>query len=159
MITMIDEKSRFGCRSGAIIYNNDKSKVLLEKQDNVRYLFPGGRIDVHEDSNAAIIRELEEELKLKPDLKLKYILEMFLKTPKKRYHEIGFYYITTINEDEVSNKVKNQDGDGIFEWIPVDKLKDCDIVAKPIKEKIFNGEINNSVLEHIIYREYDQGEY
>lgn len=56
MITMIDKDSRFGCRSGTIIFNEDKTKVLLENQDNGRYMFPGGRIDVLEDSNTAITR-------------------------------------------------------------------------------------------------------
>ena len=153
-ITMIEDGARFGCRAGAIIYNRDKTKVLLENQDNGRYMFPGGRIDIHEDSNITIIRELEEELNIKTELKKKYILEMFLKTSKVKYHEIGFYYITSINESEISDKMKNLDGDGIFEWLPVNELKNYKILAKPIQEKICNGEIKNLNLEHLVYREY-----
>ena len=64
VITIKEGGSRFGARVGAIIYNEDRTKVLLENQENGRYMFPGGRIDVHEDSNTAIVRELKEELKL-----------------------------------------------------------------------------------------------
>ena len=152
-ITMIDEDSRFGCRSGAIIFNEDKTKILLENQDNGRYMFPGGRIDVLEDSNTAITRELEEELNLKIDLKLKYILEMFLNLPKKKYHEIGFYYLANIDEKKVANNTKSLDGDGIFEWISIEKLKDYKILAKPLKDIICKKSENDG-LEHIVYREY-----
>ena len=154
IITMKEEGSRFGGRVGAVIYNEDKTKVLLENQDNGRYMFPGGRIDVHEDSANSIKRELIEELNLKADLKLKYIVEMFLESPKTKYHEIGFYYLTVINEKDVANNFKSLDGDGVFEWIPVSELNNYKIMAKPIKNKIANSEIEPDILEHIVYREY-----
>lgn len=154
MITMQEEGTRFGGRVGAIVFNEDKTKVLLENQDNGRYMFPGGRIDVHEDSETAITRELKEELNLDADLKLKYVVEMFLQSQKTRYHELGFYYLATINEDSVQNNFKSLDGDGIFEWVPIKQLNDYKIMAKPIKEKIINCETENNSLEHIVYREY-----
>lgn len=154
MITIKEEGTRFGGRVGVIIFNEDKTKILLENQDNGRYMFPGGRIDIHEDSETAIARELKEELDLAADLKLKYIIEMFLQSPKTKYHEIGFYYLATIKEDAISNDFKSLDGDGIFEWIFISELDNYKIMAKPIKDKIVNNEIINEELEHIIYREY-----
>lgn len=154
VITMKEEGKRFGVRVGAIIYNEDKSKILLENQDNGRYMFPGGRIDVHEDSDNAIVRELKEELNLSTNLKLKYVVEMFLSSPKTKYHEIGFYYLTTIKEETIKSGFKSLDGDGIFEWISIQNLENHKILAKPIKEKVVNKEITNEKLEHIIYREY-----
>lgn len=154
VITIKEEGMRFGARAGAIIYNEDKTKVLLENQDNERYMFPGGRIDVHEDSEAAIVRELKEELNLETDLKLKYIVEMFLDSSKTKYHEIGFYYLSTIKESEVKNNFKSLDGNGIFEWISISDLENHKILAKPIKDKIVKNEIKNDNLEHLIYSEY-----
>jgi len=142
VITIKEEGMRFGARAGAIIYNEDKTKVLLENQDNERYMFPGGRIDVHEDSETAIVRELKEELNLETDLKLKNIVEMFLDSSKTKYHEIGFYYLSTIKESEVKNNFKSLDGDGIFEWTSVSDLENHKILAKPIKDKIVKNEIN-----------------
>lgn len=154
IITMTEEGSRFGGRVGAIIYNEDKTKILLENQKNKLYMFPGGRIDVHEDSQNAIERELKEELNIISDLELKYIVEMFLKSPRTKYHEIGFYFVTQIDENIIQNNFKSLDGDSYFKWISIDKLEEYNILAKPIKDKVFNREINNDTLEHIIYREY-----
>ena len=107
VITIQDDGMRFGCRVGAIIYNEDRTKILMEKQSEDRYMFPGGRIDVHEDSDYSINRELKEELNLETNLQLKYIVEMFLKSPKTKYHEIGFYYITKIKEELISDNFKS----------------------------------------------------
>ena len=115
IITMQEEWTRFGARVGAIIYNEDKTKMLIENQHDKRYMFPGGRIDVHEDSKTSIERELMEELNLKADLNLKYIVEMFIKSPKTKYHEIGFYFVTKIKEGLKENNFKKLDINNIFE--------------------------------------------
>ncbi len=154
MITIKDDNFRFGARAGAIIYNEDKTKVLLENQDNGRYIFPGGRIDIHEDSTSAIVRELKEELNLEVNPKLKYIVEMFIEAPKIKYHEIGLYYLLTIKEDMIANNFHSLDGNGMFEWISIKDLDNYNIVAKPIKDKVVKNQITDEKLEHLIYREY-----
>ncbi len=154
VITMQEEGTRFGARVGAIIYNEDKTKILIENQHDKRYMFPGGRIDVHEDSKTSIERELIEELNLKADLNLKYIVEMFIKSPKTKYHEIGFYFVTKINEDLIENNFKSLDGDSYFIWVPIKDLDKYKMLAKPIKDKVMNNEITDNSLEHIVYKEY-----
>lgn len=154
IITIKEDGSRFGCRVGAIMYNEDKTKILLENQNNKIYMFPGGRIEVHEDSQYSIERELEEELNIKPDLILKYNVEMFLKLPKTKYHEIGFYFVTQIKENLVKNNFKSLDGDSNFLWVSINDLKNYNVMAKPIKDKVINNEITDNNYEHIVYREY-----
>ena len=154
VITMQEEGTRFGARVGAIIYNGDKTKILIENQHDKRYMFPGGRIDVHEDSKTSIERELIEELNLKADLNLKYIVEMFIKSPKTKYHEIGFYFVTKINENLIENNFKSLDGDSYFMWVPIKDLNEYNMLAKPIQDKVINNEITDNSLEHIVYREY-----
>ena len=148
VITMQEEGTRFGARVGAIIYNEDKTKILIENQHDKRYMFPGGRIDVHEDSKTSIERELIEELNLK------YIVEMFIKSPKTKYHEIGFYFVTKINEDLIENNFKSLDGNSYFIWVPIKDLDKYHMLAKPIQDKVINNEITDNNLEHIVYREY-----
>ena len=151
---MQEEGTRFNARVGVIIYNEDKTKILIENQYDKRYMFPGGRIDVHEDSKTSIERELIEELNLKSDLNLKYIVEMFIKSPKTKYHEIGFYFVTKINENLIENNFKSLDGDSYFIWVHIKDLDKYNMLAKPIKVKVVNNEIIDNNLEHIVYREY-----
>ncbi len=154
VITIQEEGTRFNARVGAIIYNEDKTKILIENQHDKRYMFPGGRIDVHEDIKTSIERELIEELNLKADLNLKYIVEMFIKSPKTKYHEISFYFVTKINENLIENNFKSLDGDSYFIWVPIKDLDKYKMLAKPIQDKIVNNEITDNNLEHIVYREY-----
>ena len=79
---------------------------------------------------------------------------MFIKSPKTKYHEIGFYFVTQIKENLIVNNFKSLDGDSYFMWIPIDDLNQYNMLAKPIKDKVINNEINTNVLEHLIYREY-----
>ena len=153
MISIEEDEARFSGRAGAIIYNEDKTKILLENQGRF-YRFPGVRIDVHEDSQKAIKRELKEELNISAELKLKYIVELFLNSLKIKYHEIGFYFITQINEETILNNSKSLDGDSEFEWVLISDLENYNIIAKPIKEKVISKKILTDDLEHIIYREY-----
>ena len=154
VITMQEKGTRFGARVGAIIYNEDKTKILIENQHDKRYMFPGGRIDVHEDSKTAIERELIEELNLKANLNLKYIVEMFIKSPKTKYHEIGFYFVTKTNEELIENNFKSLEGDSYFIWVSIEDLDKYNMIAKPIQDKVVNNEIANNTVEHIVYREY-----
>ncbi|MDO5569669.1 MAG: NUDIX domain-containing protein [bacterium] len=59
----LNKTSRFNARCSAIIFNNDKTKVLVFKINDGRdyYLIPGGRIEFNETSLDAIKREIKEE--------------------------------------------------------------------------------------------------
>ena len=154
VITMQEEGTRFNARVGTIIYNEDKTKILIENQHDKRYMFPCGRIDVHEDSKTSIERELLEELNLKANLNLKYIVEMFIKFPRTKYHEIGFYFVTKINEKLIENNFKSLDGNSYFIWVSIKDLDKYNMLAKPIQNKVINNEITDNGLEHIVYKEY-----
>ena len=154
VITIKEEGKRFGARVGAIIYNEEQTKILLEKQREDRYMFPGGRIDLYEDSQTAIQRELQEELNIAPSFHLRYIVELFLKSPKTKYHEIGFYFITSILESEIADGFRSLDGDSSYFWIPVDELASYPVLEHPIKEKVIQGAVlQHSNLEHLIARD------
>ena len=108
VITIKEDGMRFGARAGAIIYNEDKTKVLLENQDNERYMFPGGRIDVHEDSEAAIVRELKEELNLETDLKSEFKASGINQTLHRIYLEIKCNVIILTPFQTIEEPVINQ---------------------------------------------------
>lgn len=155
IITMKEPGMRFGARVGAIIYNEAHNKVFIEKQRENLYRFPGGRIDIHEDSQHAITRELYEELDITLDCKLKYVLEMFVASTKTKYHEIGFYYLCQMDEKRLKEHMCSHDGDSVFEWIPVEELHAYPMLETPIQEKVIRNDITDTTLKHIVYREYE----
>lgn len=169
VITIKGDDSRFGVRVAAIIYNKDMSKVFMQRQSNHDfYMFPGGRLEIHEDAKTAIMRELDEELGIKEDdVFLKYISENFISFPNQKYHEIGFYFIIKIDEqkyqyfsnNEYNSLDEENDGKSKFRWISLEELNNISIMPCCMKDKLFERDaIESKEIEHIIYREYDQTE-
>ena len=70
----------FHSQASVIIYNKDKSKVLLFKVEDGRdfYLLPGGKIRAGEDSLTAIKREIKEELGYDLEFTISSVNENFL---------------------------------------------------------------------------------
>lgn len=161
-ITIKSDEYRFGCRVAAIIFNNDMSKILLQKIKDI-YMLPGGRLQILEDSKTAIQRELKEELNIEEIVKLKYCIESFSLFPNgQKYHELGYYYIVKINEKKynldnnykILNKDFKNDGNVYFEWIKISNIDNYKIIPESIKERIKDIEtINNGEIEHLIFRE------
>ena len=155
-ITIKDENNRFGVRVCAIIYNQDKTKIFMQKQeDKDFYMFPGGRLEINEETLPAIKRELKEELGIESDIYLKYIVESFIDFTNKFYHELGFYFITTIPKEKLSDGCNSNDRseiNSIFEWVDIDKLNEINILPNGIKEKIILKDTSKNI-EHLVYKE------
>lgn len=164
-ITIKEEGIRFGVRAGAIIFNKDLTKIFMQKQnDNDYYMFPGGRLELLEDTNSAIKRELQEELNIKEEVLLKFTAESFIQFPKGKYHELGYYFITKIDEEKYNYKDNEEynsldeanDGESKFKWININELSHYEIMPSFLKDKLINNEISfDKGIEHIIYREFE----
>lgn len=160
MVNIKNDNNTFCVRVGAIIYNKEKTHVLLQQPENKNFLLiPGGRLEIGENIDETIVRELNEELWIKNEkLSLKYVLETFAKLPKIYYHELGFYYVTTIDENKYSYDIdkefhaKDEDHDGvsIFKWIKLSELPNYEMIQEGLKDKIINFD-NKDNIEHIIY--------
>lgn len=62
-INYISNDYQFIYRVSALIFNEDKTKILLFKVDGRDfYMLPGGKVREKEESKDAIKREIEEEL-------------------------------------------------------------------------------------------------
>ena len=155
-ITIKNDKYRFGVRVGAIILNRDENKILVQKQNKIdEYIIPGGRLNILEDTQYAITRELDEELGIvNEEVRLKYIIESNI---KNKYHEIGFYYIVVIDEikyninDGFKSLDLNED-ESLFKWIDIDKLNNYELLINCLGEKIISRDYRNNSVEHIIYK-------
>ena len=130
-ITIKEDGVRFGVRVGAIIFNKDLTKIFMQRQkDKDYYMFPGGRLELLEDTETAMKRELQEELNIQEEVLLKIIAESFAQFSKGKYHELGYYFITKIDEDKYDYKDNKKydsldevkDGKSEFRWINISEL-------------------------------------
>ena len=60
-ITFQTEQGRFNYRVCAVIIHGDSVLTMKDKRSPYYYL-PGGRVELHEDAEHAVLRELREEL-------------------------------------------------------------------------------------------------
>lgn len=100
MISYEQKEKKFNFRVGGIIESPDGKKVLIHRLSNFDFwLLPGGRVEMMEDTEKAIIREIQEELGVESKIdRLAAIIESFFDIKDKTYHELGFNYVLKISE-------------------------------------------------------------
>ena len=141
----------FNARVSAIIYNSDKTKVLLFKVEDGRdyYMLPGGRIELFEDSETAIKREIYEELGYKLDFNLCSIQENFVIKDNKKIMQYCFCYKAIYEAEIKENILKCKDNDSQrFYWIDINELVNYKIYPESTYELI-----NNDDIKHFIEKE------
>ncbi len=94
MISYVENEKKFNFRVGGIITNEDVKKVLLHRLENFNFwLLPGGRVEILEGTEEAIIREIKEELGIDVKIeKLIAITESFFEMKDITCHEVAFNY-------------------------------------------------------------------
>ena len=91
-LTIDVEDYKLNIRATGIIIHN--GKILLHKdQKSDHYALIGGRVQIGENSEHTIKREIEEELGKKVDI-TGYVatIENFFEMKEQKYHEIMFVY-------------------------------------------------------------------
>ncbi|WP_102262380.1 NUDIX hydrolase [Mesobacillus jeotgali] len=124
--TFYMEKAVFNYRVAAVMIVDNL--VLIHKQANdEHWALPGGRVELQEDSQTSIVREIKEELGI--DVKVDRLLwftENFFDYNNKNYHEIGLYYQVSplngrfnFNNDEFFG----EEGERlVYQWVPINTL-------------------------------------
>jgi 8-oxo-dGTP pyrophosphatase MutT (NUDIX family) len=149
-IDFIKDDNRVSARACAIIYNKDKSKVLLFKVNDGReyYLLPGGRIQLYEDSLTAIKREIDEELGYDIEFSIASIQENFVVKDNNKLTQYNFCYKGVYDKDLVENEFVCKDNSNqYFYWVDIDKLDDYKIYPESTYDIISSNEF-----KHIIER-------
>ena len=143
------ENNRFNARVSAIIYNKDKSKILLfQMNDKDYYMLPGGRIEFNEDSTSAIKREIKEETNFDLDYKFISIQENFVTRNDINIMQYCFVYEAIYEEDIKHNEFVCKDNTyQKFHWIDIDKINDIIIFPESTKNMILK---ENDIVLHII---------
>jgi len=123
---------KFNVRSSCIIKDKEHKKIVLTNMraitDHQAYLLPGGRLNLLENSQDAILREIAEELDIKLDCQLISIEENIVK--KTKFHMIEFVYYAEIESFDIFKRLdEGWDSFGIFN---ISEIDDVDIRPKSI---------------------------
>lgn len=147
-IDFVKDSYRFTTRASAIIFNKDKTKVLLFKVEDGRdyFLLPGGRIEFGEDSKSAIKREIIEELGYDIDFNICSIQENFIDNNKNNM-QYCFCYTGIYDGEITKEKIECNDQDRqSFYWVDVAKIDKYKILPKSVYTSIHSsGEIEHFV--------------
>ena len=145
---------KFNVRSSCIMKDKKHEKVLLTYmraiKDHNAFLLPGGRLEMLENSEEAILREIKEEVGLNLDYKLVSIEENIVKDTK--FHMIEFVFYTEIDNFEILTNL--DDGWDKFEIVEIKDIDNYDIRPKSVKNLIKENSYND--IYHNV--NYDWGE-
>lgn len=134
---------KFNVRSSCIIKDKEHNKVLLTNMraitDHEAFLLPGGRLEILENSEEAIKREIEEELNIKLDYKLISVEENIVKSNK--FHMLEFVYYAEI--DNFDSIACLDDGWDKFKIVEIKDIDNIDIRPKIVKDLIKNDTYTN----------------
>lgn len=144
-ITFNTDEGRFNYRVCAIIINDNKILAMHDERSPYYYL-PGGRVNLHETAESAVLREIREELEIDAKIirPLWFNENFFVEdVTKERYHEICLYFLMDISKTKLLEKgEKFTLAEGkqkhVFEWLSFEKLKAEYLYPVFIKDKIFD---------------------
>lgn len=154
-IKIKDKNGHFKFRVCGVIKKNDKYLVSNYYKLGF-YCFPGGHVQMGENTEEAVLRETVEETNI--PVKISALLvntELFVTNPANPLHEICYYYLMTptcdistedICVDEVDNG-KNKHHE--YKWLTLDQMAKLDLRPN-IMVDILKNNLQN---QHVIIRQ------
>jgi 8-oxo-dGTP pyrophosphatase MutT (NUDIX family) len=115
---------RFNYRVGAVILKQHQMLLCHDAEGDFWYV-PGGRVELGEESRAALERELEEELSQKVRIgRMLWLIENFFELNGKKFHEMGLYYAVDWPVEPVAEPFQGLENNQpiTFQWFPLHKL-------------------------------------
>lgn len=148
------EEGKFKFRVCGILKVEDRY-LTVKIQDNDFYCLPGGHVELGEDTDSAVLREMREELGYEVKInKLVSIIQNFFKTKEgKVFHELGYYYIVepvNVNDVNLENYVRMENDKGEmkrleFRWFTASELQNVRFLPEVLKTKLENTEVESVI--------------
>lgn len=143
-ITIKTAEGRFNFRVCGIIINNNK--ILAMKDINEYYYLPGGRVQMNETVEEAVVREIKEELGLdvKIDRALWFNQAFFVEDgSKEKYHEVCVYFLIDYRNTDLLARgnefeIKEEHKTNYFKWLDFEALADEYFYPIFLKREIFD---------------------
>ncbi len=141
-ISFKSSEGAFNYRVAAIIVNDGKLLVLQDEGIPHDYL-PGGRVHLGEPAEAALVREVREELDIDlPPHRLVFMAESFFTLMGTRYHEMCLYHLMEAPPELLARGESFTwvEGDEVhhFRWVKFEELRDLSFFPIFFKERIFS---------------------
>ena len=146
----VGENERFNVRSSAIIRHQD-NYLISKRNDKDYYSILGGRINFGEDSKAAVLREIREELGWDlSDAKLVRIMENFFSySDGTKFHEYLFVYLMNVSEEyfKKGDFINLENPNMHMLW-----YKKEDYLKLNIRPLVIKGVLESPDFEHLVVR-------
>lgn len=145
-------KFKFCYRTSALIFNSNKSKILLfYGNDSGFYMLPGGKVQEMEKSIDAIRREIKEEIGYDNlNFKLSGISEEIINSEKENIHQITFIYKAIYSEKIDKENFKSIESDWInFKWVNINEISGYKIHPSNVVNLIKECKSINHIVEEI----------
>lgn len=144
-ITFKTEQGRFNYRVCGMIIHEGKILAMHDQRSPYYYL-PGGRVQLGETVEEAVLREIREELEIDAKIVRPLWFNQGFFTEDisgEQFHEICIYFLMDISHTDLLSKgeqfVLNENNQRhTFEWLAFDRLKDEYFYPIFLKEKIFD---------------------
>lgn len=133
MVMFAKDENTFLFRAVGIMIHD--GKVLLHRASSDDFWsLPGGRVELLERAESAIVREMREELRVEVEVeRLVWIVENFFEMRKRAYHELSLFFLlrlpptSPILQETCEFYGQEQQPDGtpvqlIFRWFPFHHL-------------------------------------
>ena len=135
---------KFNYRVCAMMIDNGKILAMHDERSPYYYL-PGGRVAMGETAEAAVIREVQEELGITPGIaRPLWLIQSFFTEDVDglNYHEICIYYLMDITSTDLLSRGEvftSKEGNRAhtFEWLAFERLKDEYFYPLFLKKDIF----------------------
>ena len=149
-LSIIIDGVKFNFRVGLLVKKKDK--ILVECNPNYDFVvLPGGRVKTLESSKDALIREINEEMKIDlTNYNLEFIGadENFFELDNIKYHELYFIYKIEIdenNEDFKDGMINYDSKVNYYKWVDILDLKEVNLLPKSLINIIDSNGIHHSI--------------
>ena len=143
-ISFVSGREKFNYRVCAVMISDGKLLAMHDERSPYFYL-PGGRVQMGETCEHAVIREVEEELNVTAKILRPLWLNQGFFTEdvdQLRYHELCVYYLMDISGTDLLSRGERftlREGAHThdFEWLAFDRLRDEYFYPVFLKTAIF----------------------
>ncbi len=144
-ISFTIDPGRFNYRVCGVIVHNGRL-LAMQDENSPYYYLPGGRVQLGERAEEAILREIREELDIQGEIVRPLWLNQAFFTEDVtmlRFHELCLYFLMDISKTDLLSRGDRFLGRETghthrFVWLPFERLKEEYLYPKFIKKAIFD---------------------